>query len=636
MDTERLHEDCLRGLNPAQRRAVLHDGSHLLIVAGPGTGKTHTLVSRIRRVCLGLPPGRGALAVAFTNKAGLEIAERLAHGPTAEVCRRRVTVGTSHRLCLGFLRRWARRAGLPRDFVLATPEWIDPSTGRIWPGDSAAERRRRLEAIRRWKADPLSPPPEGAEAYQRFLRKHGRLDFDDLLRETHRLLADDPGIRASLSRRYPHVFVDEYQDVNAVQQAILFLLIEAGAVVTAIGDPRQAIYGFRGADPASFDRFLASFPETETLTLETNYRNSPNLLTASSQVMEAADTVTPPSIAALMEEGTLVVHTAPTDRAEAEYVVHQVERLVGGTSLFSQDSGRVAADAEAGWGFGDVAVLYRLNALRPPLEEAFDRSGIPYQVAGDRPLRGRPWGPVMLTLMALLSGRRVSWASVRDLLGVVAPGLGMPSDDHDRIRAGDLPRIIEVSGLGEGPAAVLARGVAECVRRPMSWRERFRIWEETSCGRAFLGDAGRRETWKTLLRTAEAFDRPRDFFDVLDLQREEETDERIERVHLMTLHAAKGLEFPVVFIVGCEEGLLPLGIAGREADIEEERRLFYVGMTRAGRRLHLVSALRRRVYGREWRLPVSSFVKEIEEDLKAYETARCRRRKPEGDQLSLF
>lgn len=494
-------------LNPSQRQAVEHQGRHLLIVAGPGTGKTHTLTQRVIYVFSKLRDGQKILAVTFTIKAAEEMRKRLE--PQLGAAMERLFVGTFHQFCLSILREYADEANLPRDFQVADPNAVEAFVKELWPRASARERKNRLEAINLEKSNFGPSEAAEGEAYNRFLRAKGFLDFDDLLLEALRLLREDGSVRRRVQETFSFIFVDEYQDVNPVQHALLNVLVGEKGGLTAIGDPNQAIYGFRGCDVRYFHAFLQDFPGAGVFSLLENYRSGASLLEASAQVMAKGEFPVPNLTARIYWEGRLMIHAAPTEKAEAEYVVHQIEKLVGGTSMFSQDSKRVDADQDAQHSFGDFAVIYRLNAQRRILEEAFARSGIPFQYAGEQP----------------------------------------PEAD---------------AGLSAG----------------------------------------------------------------------------VEKVNLLTMHAAKGLEFPVVFVAGCEENLIPLKLEGISADLHEERRLFYVAMTRAKEKLYCTRARRRFLFGQKFENPVSPFLLDIEERLKDLdrETSLPKRplRRQKDQQLTLF
>jgi DNA helicase-2/ATP-dependent DNA helicase PcrA len=366
----------------------------------------------------------------------------------------------------------------------------------------------------------------------------------------------------------------------------------------------------------------------------------------------------------------LTIHAAPTEKAEAEYVVHQIEKLVGGTSMFSQDSGRVEKERGGERSFGDFAVLYRLNALRPALEEALARSGMPYQISGDTPLLSRRGVCELAT-------------AIRLLCSTVGSTVPKP------IEANNLARLLQfaVAGVGEQTAPRAATFFQKLHKLEAGALDEFMRHEQTlgekqklallafSCE---LQEAGYRlatngltealrflfnlPTWKSLLNAdetlsanfqrvqslARGYDAPdgsesvRAFFDALALEgAADHFDHRAEKIALMTLHAAKGLEFPVVFIIGCEETLLPMKLPGWDAKTEEERRLFYVGMTRAKEQLYLLRAKRRPLFGRVQENQPSRFLANIEEQLKAYEKWQAPIRKEpkkrgNENQLGLF
>ena len=499
--------------NPAQKAAVSHPAKRLLIVAGPGTGKTHTLTARVARRLEKLPSGQKAVAITFTNKAAREMTERLRKWMTWP--EEALFIGTFHAFCLARLREGFEQSVWPDAFRLASVEEIAALTKVLWPEKSRRERRESLERICRFKAfyPEEGKPPAELAAYKAVLRAHGLWDFDDLILEAISLLEENP----ALAQPYQEVFVDEYQDINPAQLALLKLLVGREGRITAIGDPNQAIYGFRGSDANCFENFAFDFSGANRLSLTENYRSAANLLSASAQIMAGHTEAVPALVAKIYQEGQLIIHDAPTDKAEAEYVVHTVEKLVGGVSMFSHDSGRVQGDEDSGYGFGDVAVLFRLKKQAEAFKEAFERSGMPYSIVGEKKDEGE------------------------EELDAVCPIRG----------------------------------------------------EEFS----FVAD----------------------------------------KITLMTLHAAKGLEFPVVFIVGCEDQLLPLALENMRSDAGEERRLFYVGMTRAKERLYLSRAQKRFLFGKTYHFPSSPFLADIAEQLKQYDlSAPLKRKEKTDEQLSLF
>lgn len=509
--------DNLSQLNPSQHAAVEHRGGHLLIVAGPGTGKTHTLTARIARQLQDLSEDKRILAITFTRRAAEEMRLRLQRQiPDVE---KKVFIGTFHQFGLSLLKEYGASLGLPADFRVAEENDIMEATKNVWPDKSARDRNLLLEEISRWKGTRFyEDAPAQVRSLTAELRSRGLLDFDDILLETKNLFKKNEDALNRVQAMYQGIFVDEYQDINLLQHTLLKLLIGIKNELTAIGDPNQAIYGFRGADVRFFTTFTEDFPGAMILPLSENYRSAQRIISASSQVALSNDKFSVPALKAKLEkEGRLITHQALTDRAEAEYVVHQIEQLVGGTSMFSQDSRRVGRQEAGSVTFGDIAVLYRLNSQHRVLREAFERSGIPFHISG--------------------------------------------------ITSGEGTDTAEDVYLGSGREAEI----------------------------------------------------------------------QAERVSLMTLHSAKGLEFPVVFIVGCEQGLLPLDIVGLATDKEEERRLFYVGMTRAKEKLFLLNAKKRMLYGKTMQNAVSPFLLDIDDELKDVQK-RTLKRKPKKDdgQIPLF
>ena len=607
----------LDGLDDAQQAAVSAPAGPVLIVAGPGTGKTRTLTHRLAwRVLRGEVRAPHGLAITFTNKAADELRERL----EALLGRRAagLTVGTFHAVGLRLLDAERGAAGLPEGFVVAGADerlaLLDALDGVPLPR-SRRERERLLDEVSRSKqsldgAALLTPTLRRVrEAYDVALRAAGAVDLDDLVLLPTALLRDDPAARQRARDRWRALFVDEYQDVNPVQADFVRLLAGPVRDITAIGDPDQAIYGFRGADVALFHRFPQDYPGTRALRLDRSYRTAAAVLAPARAVLGAD--AAPGDLWSAIEGGLRVrLIEAATERAEAEQVVHAVERLVGGTGFFSLDSARVAAGEDgAALTFGDVAVLYRTRAQAPALVEAFARSGVPFQTVGEA---GPFEGPALRAALGVL---RLVVAPGNTAARAALPPLG-PKKAARRDAAIDALR--ETTG---GPAAT-----ARALSAP-----------DLSLG---LDEAA----LAPLVTLAEGCADLREVVARAALRAEQDAfDPRAERVALLTLHASKGLEFPVVFVVGCEDGLLPFRREREEptpARIAEERRLLYVGMTRAKRELVLLHARSRALFGRRDERRPSPFVTEIAAELLARERAGAGapQKKPAATdvQLTLF
>lgn len=571
-----------KNINDAQWRCVCHNAGHLLILAGPGTGKTHTLTHRILHLIPQLSPQHKILAITFTNKAAQQMDDRIsALSPDG---RKFVTVGTFHSFCLSLLRQHHRFTNLPENFRVAEAGEIEQLLKTGW-NLPARELSSVLEEISRWKSFfTRQTKPSRLKEYNEILRSNGLVDFDDLINETMILLSNSEKVAKQVRQTFRFVCVDEYQDLNAIQHAFLKELIKDGVVLTAIGDPNQAIYGFRGSNPKYFFQFENDFPDGTMIMLRENYRSTENILSASGQVIALAPEQTSrlDAIVQIDRQGRLVVHESPTDRSEAEFIVSQIEQLMDGTSMFSKDSKRVKNGGPSlSVGFSDLAVIYRLNAQKHALIEAFDRSGIPYQVCAQRSLQLPPE-----IINALLKH----------------------SKDLGGERAVEIIR--KFAAGAEGQALIQADD-----RLMRQWAMIEQLAERMNSVEELIDQA--------------ALQKPEDYFDF-----------QVEKVSLMTIHASKGLEFSAVFMAGCEEGLLPLNLPGMTSDVDEERRLFYVGMTRAREFLCLTRALKRPMHGQTLNNPASRFIGDIQDELKTYERLQAKPRrdqeKKDDRQLTLF
>jgi DNA helicase-2/ATP-dependent DNA helicase PcrA len=537
----------LAGLDPDQRAAAETVAGPLLIVAGPGTGKTRTLTHRIAHLIAdhGITPEE-CLAITFTRRAAGEMRERLAALIT-DGRGSHVPVMTFHALGLAILREQEGRLGLGAPLRVAG-ESEALAVARETFGVSALVASRLIADRTARRA-----------AYERALHARGLVDFDDLIALPVRLLAAQADLAAHYRARWPHISVDEYQDVDAQQHQLVQLLATGAASFCAIGDPDQAIYGFRGTDVRFFWQFQSDYPEARVVSLTRNYRSTRTIVDAALQAVAPTTLVRDRVLRArTVGASRVILRECATEHAEAEFVVETIERLVGGTSLTSFDTGRVSGAVGSACAFNDFAVLYRTDAQTPPLVEAFARSGIPFQKRTHTPLAGHPTVQALLARLKTLPPD----APLADRLANVSSQLAREEKPDPDLRAiSDALR-----PLAEKHGASLDAFESELV----------------------LG------------------------VDV-DLH-----DPRAERVALLTLHAAKGLEFRVVFLVGCEDGLLPHRFSFDEAetvDLAEERRLLFVGLTRAREQLYLTHARRRHWRGEIRDRSPSPFLRAIREVL---------------------
>lgn len=519
----------LDGLDPDQRAAAGSGPGPLLIIAGPGTGKTRTLTHRIAYLVTerGVPADQ-CLAITFTRRAAEEMAERLTTLVPDHASR--LTIVTFHALGVRILREHHARVGLSANFGIA-----DQATQLAIATEVAGDEKeaKRLLAARH--------TPD-AEQYVKALRQRDLVDFDDLIGLPVALLEAEPELAEEYRDRYRWISVDEYQDVDERQYRLLRLLAPPDGNLTAIGDPDQAIYRFRGADVGFFLRFTNDFPTASTVDLTRNYRSSAHILTASVSVVAPTTLVPGRELTPMGDHGdaTVGVHHAPSERAEAEFVAHTIDQLLGGGAFHSFDSGRVESHNDAqGLGFSDFAVLYRTDRQSRAVLDALAQAGWPCQKRSHDRLADRTGVDQLAAELAYVHHGDTVREKLREAVRTVLDR--SPAATRDEV-AVELYTALELLS-------------------PLADR----------CGADVSG-----------------------FLTELSLGVEVDTwDPRADRISLLTLHAAKGLEFPVVFVVGCADGLLPLrwpGTTPSEDEMAEERRLLFVGMTRAQRRLYLSHA----------------------------------------------
>ena len=570
--------DILAGLDEDQRRAVETVAGPLLVVAGPGSGKTGTLTRRIAHLVTnhGVPASR-CLAVTFTRRAAGEMRDRLrALLPDAW---EQVPLHTFHSLGLSLLAQHHNAAGLQRGFRVASEDERIQLLREVLDV-SERQARGRLSAIshaRRTRTPTTDEEPDDVlEAYENAMEARNLCDFDDLVIRAADALETDPALRAQYRERYRWVSIDEYQDVDRQQVRLVKQLVPRDGNLCAIGDPDQAIYGFRGADVRFFSEFRRDFPRARVVRLSRNYRSDRNIVTLSSQVIARSGSTARPIPVVEDPPDLVTIHEASTEKAEAEFIVHALERIFGGHSFFSIDSGRTDDEGGHDFSFSDFAVLYRTEAQVPALVEALQRSGMPFQHRSHRRLAEHPG---VTAVMDALRG---------------APRPGPVREQLEAVCAGEGPRSAQMLEACEllRPAAVACGEDLE------------RFLSELSLGTEV-------DTW----------------------------DARADRISLLTIHAAKGLEFPVVFIPGCENGLLPLtwGKASKSV-LDEERRLFYVGVTRARKKLFLSRARKRVWRGKVREFPPSPYLADIEEQLLERRRSQPpgKRTQDEDSQLNLF
>ena len=630
------------GLNPEQQLAVTLQSSSLIIQAGPGTGKTRTLTHWLaERINRQVPPHR-VLAITFTNKAAHELQERLR--TLLENGSDQITVSTFHAFGLNILRSCAAFFDRSAGFTIVDPARNDAFLSRWHNNCRTRPTRAVLDRISLCKGQLYYPDNlsqdilqqsgtafiEQFREYENTLVQLNSVDMDDLISLPVRLLRFDPDSRRTLLSRYDVIAVDEFQDINQAQYELFMLFALSAKWVCAIGDPDQAIYGFRGSSSRFFQQMQADLPSSTWLKLSRNYRSSQNILDASRQMLHRDKSPDDSGLfSGLAAEVKIVQQQALTDRAEAEFIVKEIETLLGGTSHFSMDSDRVERQSRAAdYAFADIAILVRSKLLLPPLAEALTRAGIPYDSVHEQRLSDAAVVQYISAGFALFNDRTLH--SLHNLAihfsAEIAPDrlarLLTPGADRDEL-ASD-PAVVRFLAFYEQLRALPAE--TSCTQLLAFLREQQPFHDDESAA-----------IFKNLLRSAAPYaDRYQAFLDHLLLCKSvDDWDERADRVHILTLHAAKGLEFPVVFIPGCEENILPFSMGTLISDPDEERRLLYVGMTRAQRRLYLCHSRSRMVQGQRQDQSPSRFLAAIADALLKKEQQKPDRKKDRG-QLKLF
>jgi DNA helicase-2/ATP-dependent DNA helicase PcrA len=657
-------KEILERLNPPQREAVSHLTGPLLILAGAGSGKTRVLAHRVAYLVATSYKPWQIVAVTFTNKAANEMRQRIA-GLIGEEAAREATIGTFHAICARILRRDGEPIGLTRSFTIydradqvalikSVLKRLDLDEKRFSPNGMLAwigQRKDELADVATATRQAANYYDETAarvyDAYQRQLAEDDAVDFDDLLMRTVSLFEDHPAVLARYQQRWQQVLVDEYQDTNRAQYLICRHLAGKHHNLTVVGDDDQSIYSWRGADLRNILDFENDNPDTKIVKLEQNYRSTQTILDAAHAVVSRNAGRKDKKLWTDRGAGTqITLFDAYNEYEEAEFVARQVEKLVGAArrgSMTALLTSR-ADDEDGSLRYGDIAVTYRINAQSRVIEEAFMRFGIPYQLVGGVRFYERREVKDALAYLRLARNPADRVALGR-IINVPARGIGAKTveelnawaESHgaslwEAVRAAaDNPNLAPRSRAQLGVFADLMSGLMSmAASEPPS--ALFDAAVERSGLRAGIQDGTDEgeERWTNLLELrghAAEFDEiapPEGLARLLEevalVSDQDELEDVPDRATLITLHAAKGLEFPVVFIVGMEEGLLPHRRALEdERELEEERRLTYVGMTRAKDRLYLVHAHHRSTYGVGAQSDPSRFLAELPDELLAAE-----------------
>lgn len=608
--------DLLTGLNPQQIDAVTAKPGPTLIIAGPGSGKTRVLTHRIAHLIQqGTPPFK-IMAVTFTNKAAKEMRERVEKLLSGEL--RGLTIGTFHSICARILRREAARLNVTHEFVIFDDNdqlaIIKQALERLNLNDKQYKPQTLLGAISKAKNELIPPEDFTPDSYfneiasrvyaeyQKLLRQNNAYDFDDLLCEVVYLFRNQPDILKKYQTQYDHVLVDEFQDTNTAQYAIVNLLTAAKRNLYVVGDPDQSVYRWRGADYRNVKRFESDHPDTKVILLEQNYRSTQNVLDAAMSVINRNHNRTRKQLFTERGTGTKIqIYEAYNEAEEAEYVVSTIATLVKRDELNASD----------------MAIMYRTNAQSRPLEEVFIRGNLPYRLVGATRFYGRREVKDVIAFLRLVHNPNDS-VSLQRIINVPTRGIGaktvetlLNAANRDGVSPADIlldaERCKKVGGRGGIPLSefgdvlhgwIESKGelpVAKLIDRILSDIDYNRYIND--------GTEESEERWDNVIELRSvAVEYPQitlsEFLEQVALVSDQDTLTEGGGPTLLTLHAAKGLEFGTVFLVGLDEGVLPHERSFEdEESMAEERRLMYVGLTRAKDRLFITRAFRRTNFG---------------------------------------
>jgi ATP-dependent DNA helicase UvrD/PcrA len=688
--TEKKKENITSILNKDQKKAVLHKKGPLIIMAGPGTGKTRTLTHRIAHLVKDnrvLP--ENILAVTFTNKAAVEMRERL------EILIKGVKkfplIATFHSLCFQILQQ---QKNIPKLSI------IDDNERKSLVLEALKDIKKKgitinekpqvfLDKVVSAKQQIIGPDDyikditgeKTAESFPLFYRVYQNLlatqklcDFEDLIYMVVKLFENNDRIRKKYTDRFKFVFVDEYQDLNHGQYRIIKALAPPDSSnnnLCIVGDPNQSIYGFRGSDVKYFDRFNIDYNNAKTITLTKNYRSTETILEASYHIIknrnmsgsaeETKNSIKSGNFAKRVYsqiEGLkkIIILECSTEKAEAESVSRAIEQMIGGTGHHSIDTGRVKEPYSIKErSFSDFAVLYRTRSQRQIIEDVFDKRGIPVQVVSKDKILNKKYIKQSISLLKIIEGVG-SYIDVERVNKVITPGISRQTVDIFKSWSKKSKFSLKKAVMNSArfPLPEMSRQRQINFRAFMDSFSRLKkemkgmtvekkllyITENTKLKTTVKNSPESKDAFNKLIDISKNHGNNTDeFFTAIALQTDTDTYyPKAEKVSLMTMHAAKGLEFPVVFITGCEKGYIPFERGeDKVSDINEERRLFYVAMTRAKERLYLTRAKKRRVFGKAVSRDLSPFVEDIEKRLRTHEAPVLKKKKKNKHvQLELF
>ena len=634
-------EELINGLNDKQKEAVLATDGPCLVIAGAGSGKTKVLTHKIAYdIESGIKPWN-ILAITFTNKAANEMKERIEK--LIGDATKDLWMGTFHSICVRILRRYIDRIGYKTDFVIFDTSdqktLIKECLKTLKVDDKIFTDRGVLSEISNGKNEMLEPKAYGVkyagdfrkktiaeiyELYQRRLRENNAIDFDDIINFTIKILSENPDVLDYYTEKFKYILVDEYQDTNKAQFTLVSLLASKYGNVTAVGDNDQGIYSFRGADISNILNFERDFPGTRIIKLEQNYRCTGNILKAANAVIKHNENKYDKKLWTENEEGHLpCIYCGEDEYDEGRYIVEQINHLK--TEEYYKNS--------------DFTILYRMNAQSRAIEDILMREGIPYKVIGGLKFYERKEIKDIIAYLRLIHNSADN-LSLKRIINEPKRGIGKTSIDQiqeisDKTGNSMYEIIRNAQEYGLTRVFSNSRDFIEQIEYLKSKKDELKISDliketlnKTGYTKALENENSveaetRIENLEEFLTVAIEFEEESadntlaEFLENITLSSDiDGMEDQDDLVTLMTLHSAKGLEFPVVFLVGMEEGIFPgYKTIGEPQALEEERRLFYVGITRAKQYLYLTCAKHRTIFGSTSYNQVSRFVKEIPEEL---------------------
>ena len=634
-------EEIINGLNDKQQEAVLATEGPCLVIAGAGSGKTKVLTHKIAYdIANGVKPWN-ILAITFTNKAANEMKERIEKliGDAAKD----LWMGTFHSICVRILRKYIDRIGFKSDFVIFDTSdqktLVKECLKSLKVDDKIFTDRVVLSEISNGKNDMLDPKAYGVkyagdfrkekiaeiyELYQRKLRENNAIDFDDIINFTIKILSENPDVLDYYTEKFKYILVDEYQDTNKAQFTLISLLASKYGNVTAVGDNDQGIYSFRGADISNILNFERDFPGTKIIKLEQNYRCTGNILKAANAVIKHNENKYEKKLWTENEEGNLpCIYCGEDEYDEGRYIVQQIAHLK--TEEYYKNS--------------DFTILYRMNAQSRAIEDILMREDIPYKVIGGLKFYERKEIKDIIAYLRLIHNTADN-LSLKRIINEPKRGIGKTSLDQiqeisEKTGTSMYEIIKNAQEYGLNRVFSNSREFIEQIEELRTRKEELKISDliketlnKTGYTKALeiensVEAETRIQNLEEFLTVAIEFEEEyadntlAEFLESITLSSDiDGMEDQEDSVTLMTLHSAKGLEFPVVFLAGMEEGIFPgYKSIGEPKELEEERRLFYVGITRAKQYLYLTCAKHRTIFGSTSYNQVSRFVKEIPDEL---------------------